>query len=182
MAKVKGSKLSSKFSFLRSEFGEAMAADVLAAMSEADRAELSSIIDLRWYPIELYDRLLHAIVRVAGRGDEAILDRAGAHSAEHQLSNIYSAYKRDELVRMLKNMVPMHSHMNDPGKMEVTTSGPATCTIVVTEPRSTLASCRVSRAFYQRVAEIAGAKDVRVSEPTCTARGDDACRFEIFAT
>jgi predicted hydrocarbon binding protein len=180
MANVKGSKLSSKLSFVQQRFGPGAVERVLQVMSASDRAELSNIIDLRWYPFELYDRLLHAITNTNAAGDEAILDQMGAHSADHQLSNIYSAYKRDELVRMFKNMVPMHSHMNDPGRMEVSTAGDATCTITVTEPKSTAAACRVSRAFYRRVAEIAGAKSVRVVEPACTSRGDAACRFEIY--
>lgn len=76
-------------------------------------------------------------------------------------------------------MVPMHSHMNDPGKMEVTAGGPGECTIVVTEPKSTPVGCRVSRAFYRRTVELAGGAAVAVTEATCTARGDDACRFQI---
>jgi predicted hydrocarbon binding protein len=179
MANVKGSKLSSKLTFVREQFGPAAHETLLARVSAADRAALANVIDLRWYPFELYDRLLRAVVTVFGNGDEALLDRMGAHSAQHQLSNIYAAYKRDELVRMLKNMVPMHSHMNDPGHMQVVTDAGGVCTIVVTEPKSTAAACRVSRAFYKRVAELAGAPNVRVEESTCTARGDDACRFEI---
>lgn len=55
---------------------------------------------------------------------------------------------------MLKNMAPMHAHMNDPGKMEVLTPNDATCSIIVSEPKSSAAACRVSRAFYKRVAEL----------------------------
>lgn len=178
MAKVKGSKLGSKLVFVREKFGAAAAEKVLGAMAPADRAELANIIDLKWYPFELYDALLRTIVSVHGN-DERLLDEIGRHSADHQLSNIYSAYKRDELLRMLKNMVPMHSHMNDPGRMEVSASGSATFAIIVTEPKSTMAACRVSRAFYQRVAELAGARNVRVTESACTARGAEACWFEI---
>jgi predicted hydrocarbon binding protein len=178
MANVKGSKLSSKLAFVEQRFGHSAVEALLSGMPVADRDELKNVIDLRWYPFELYDRLLRAIVEITAMGDDGILDEVGAHSADHQLSNIYSAYKRDELLRMFKNMVPMHSHMNDPGRMEVLTSGTATFTIVVAEPKSTAAACRVSRAFYRRVAELAGAR-ARVTEPACTARGDSACRFEI---
>ena len=181
MAQIKGSKLSSKLVFLRQQFGESGVERVLAAMSDADRAALKSVIDLKWYPFDLYDRLLGSIVATVGGGKESILDRLGESSADHQLSNIYAAYKRDELVKMFKNMIPMHSHMNDPGQMEVVTTGPAACTIVVAAPTSTPTACRVSRAFYKRVAEISGATDVRVEETTCTGRGDAACRFEIHA-
>ena len=181
MANVKGSKISSKITFVKNRAGDAGVERVLKAMSAEDANELRAIIDGRWYPFALYDRVLHVIVREIGGGSEAILDEIGAHSAEHQLTGIYAAYRRDDLVRMLKNMAAMHAHMNDPGRMEVTTHDRSECTIVVTEPKSTEAACRVSRAFYKRVAELAGGKHVRVDEPSCTARGDAECRFEIHA-
>lgn len=181
MAKVKGSKISSKFAFVRKEFGDEGVDRVLARFSDDEAAELRRIIDLRWYPFELYDRVLHAIVETVGHGNATILDRIGAHSAEHQLQNIYASYKRDDLVRMLKNMVPMHMHMNDPAHMDVKTDNTAECSIIVTEPKSSEWACRVSRAFYKRVTELAGGKQVRVDETTCTARGDAACRFDVHA-
>jgi predicted hydrocarbon binding protein len=180
-ANVKGSKISSKLAFVEKHYGPQALQQLLGSLSSEDRASLANVIDLKWYPFELYDHVLRAIVSVNAKNDESVLDRIGAHSAEHQLNNIYSAYKREDLIRMFRNMVPMHAHMNDPGQMEVTIGGAAACTIIVTEPRSTASACRVSRAFYKRVAEMAGAKDVRVNETTCTSRGDDACRFEIYA-
>lgn len=78
-AKVKGSKISSKVAFVREQFGEDGLRALIDTLPESDRNDVSSIIDLRWYPIELYDRVLNGIVRVIGRGDEAILDRIGAH-------------------------------------------------------------------------------------------------------
>ena len=180
MTRIKGSKLSSKLVFVRHAYGEETLERVINAMSADDRPLISGVADLRWYPSDLYERLVQTICRVAARGDETVYDRMGAETAEHQLSNIYAAFRRGDLVRTLKNMVPMHSHMNDPGHMEVDSSRNCECTITVTEPRSTaVASCRISRAFYGRVAELAGAADVHVTERTCTALGNDACRFVI---
>ena len=137
------------------------------------------MIDGQWYPAELYDRLAQAICRVAANGDESVYERMGVESADLQLNNIYAAFKRDDLVKMFRNMVPMHSHLNDPADMQVDSSQDSECTITVRQPKSTEIGCRISRAFYRRVAEIAGGDTVHVHERTCTARGNDACRFVI---
>ncbi len=180
MTRIKGSKLSSKLAFVKHAYGEEMLDQVINTMSTDDRPVISDVLDLRWYPSDLYERLVQTICRVAAHGDEAVYDRMGAETAEHQLTNIYASFRRDDLVKTLKNMVPMHSHMNDPGHMEVDSSRDCECTITVTEPRSAaVESCRISRAFYGRVAELSGATDVHVTERTCTALGDDACRFVI---
>lgn len=179
MSQIKGSKLTSKLAFVRRVYGEPMVARVVAALPESDRRLIETLLDGRWYPSEMYDRLLEAICRVAAGGDEGVYDRIGVESADLQLNNIYAAFKRDEIVKQMKNMVPMHSHLNQPGHMKVDSSHEGECTIVVTEPKSTPIACRISRAFYRRVAELAGAENVRVSETTCTANGGDACRYVV---
>lgn len=152
---------------------------VVRALPAADQELIREVLDIRWYSSDLYDRLVHAICTVAAGGDEAIYDRMGTESADLQLNNIYAAFKRNDLLKMFRNMVPMHSHLNDPAHMQVDSTRDGECTIIVRQPRSTTTGCRISRAFYRRVAEIAGADDVRVRESTCTAEGDDACRFVV---
>src|SRR5450759_2903862 len=179
MARIKGSKLTSKLEFVQQAYGDEMVPRLLEVMSREDQESLRNVSLLAWYPSFLYDRLAEAICRVAAGGDEKVYDRMGTDSAERQLSTIYVAFRRDDALKTLRNMVPMHSHMNDPGLMEVTADGPGQCTIVVKEPKSTLLGCRVSRAFYRRAVELSGGEAVTVAETSCSAQGDDACRFQI---
>jgi predicted hydrocarbon binding protein len=179
MARIKGSKLTSKLDFVEQTYGKETVGRVLEGLGPDDRDSLRDVSLLAWYPSTLYDRLAEAICRFAAGGDETIYDRIGADSAERQLSTIYSAFRSHDVLQALKNMAPMHAHMNDPGRMEVTSGGPGECTIVVKAPRSTLLDCRISRAFYRRAVELSGAGAVTVEEPTCSARGDAACRFQI---
>ncbi|HSP34556.1 MAG TPA: hypothetical protein VLU46_09600 [Thermoanaerobaculia bacterium] len=99
----------------------------------------------------MYDRLLEAICGVAAGGYEGVYDRIGVESAELQRNNIFAAFKRQE---------------------KADSSHEGECTIVVTEPKSTPIACRISRAFYRRVAALAGAENVRV-ETTCTATSNN---------
>ena len=179
MVRVKGSKISSKLAFVEKEYGPARRADVVAAMSPEDQEALHLVLEVGWYPQDLYARLLETMGRVLAPGDPTFYSRIGRHTAEHQFSHSYKAYRASDLAQMLQNMVPVHSTLNEPGVMTARMEGPDRAVIVVTQPPSTPTICAVSRAFYQRAFELHGATAVSVSEPECTGTGQAACRFEI---
>jgi V4R domain-containing protein len=179
VVKVKGSKLTAKFAYLKSRHGEASVGEALATMSAADQKALGLVLDVSWYPQDLYERLLKAIGATVGHGDEAVYTRIGEHSAEHQFSHIFRAYRAAELEETLRNMVPVHAKLNEPSGMQILLPGPGRATIVVSAPRSTPVICAVSRGFYRRTVELHGARDVEVRETTCSGRGEPVCRFEI---
>ncbi len=179
MVRVKGSKITSKLAFIDQQYGPARRADVIAAVSTADREALRLVLEVGWYPQELYARLLSAMGQVLAPGDPQLYARIGHYTAEHQFSHSYKSYRASEVAEMLHNMVPVHSMLNDPGAMSVSMEGPGRATIVVSQPPSTSTICAVSRAFYQRAFELQGAREVSVQEPECTGPGQAACRFEI---
>jgi predicted hydrocarbon binding protein len=180
MAKVKGSKITSKLEFLRDEFGDQGVDETLASLAEDDRQAVRTALEIGWYPHELYERLLRAVVDGPGRGDEALLDRIGRHNAERQAGGAYRVYYRSkDPGAVLEAMVPMHSMLNDPGQMEVEARSDGHLTIVVDEPPGNPLVCRVARTFYQRSVELCSARDVTVSEVECSGRGGERCRFEV---
>jgi hypothetical protein len=179
MASVKGSKITSKLSYLAERHGESSPARVLAALDEEDRKTLQFVMEVGWYPQDLYERLLKAICRTVGEGDDGILAQIGAFSADHQFSRVYRVYRSADLVETLQNMVPIHAKLNQPSGMKVSIEGPGQSTIVVTDPPATPVICAVSSGFYRRVLELHGAREVDVREPACSGRGDAACQFEL---
>lgn len=179
MDRVKGSKITSKLAFIDQQYGPARRTEVAAAMSPEDQHALRLVLEVGWYPLPLYARLLETMGRVLAPGDPSLYARIGRHTAEHQFSHAYKAYRASDVAEMLENMVPVHAMLNDPGAMAVRMEGPEHAVILVTQPPSTPTICAVSRAFYQRAFELHGARAVSVSEPECSGRGQPACRFEI---
>jgi hypothetical protein len=179
MTKVKGTKITSKVAFLKVVHGDDAAARVVASMSAEDQQTLRFILDVGWYPQDLYERLLKAICRTVAAGDADVYRLLGRHSAEHQFSHAYRAYNTADLAESLQNMVPVHARMNDPGAMEVSLDGSTHATILVTAPPSSAVICAVSRAFYERVVELHGGAGVKVEEPECSGRGEHRCRYEL---
>ena len=179
-ARVKGTKLKSKLAFVEEAFGSEVLREVLAALPEEDRQSLRRMLDLGWYPIGIFDRLLAAIVQVAGRGDLDVLDRMGRESADYQAENAYRVYFRGHEPRaLLEAMVPMHSQINKPARMELVERGERSLSLLVYEPPTTLLTCRLARSFYQRAMELAGGETARVTETSCMARGQDHCQFDM---
>jgi predicted hydrocarbon binding protein len=180
MVKVKGTKVRSKLAFIEDEYGQEMVGKVLASLAPEDRRAIHRILDLGWYPANLYDQTLRAIVAVAAGGDEGVLDRIGEYTAEHQSAGAYKVYyKSKDVMTVLRKMVPMHSMLNDPGEMEVIFHGPRSASIVVRQPPSSRELCRVARAFYQRTVELCGQPSVSVAEVHCSARNDPFCEFKV---
>jgi predicted hydrocarbon binding protein len=179
MTKVKGSKISSKFSYLKDRFGEGAREHVLAWLSGDDRRELGLVLDAGWYPQDLYVRLLMAICETVGRGDEAIYGEIGAYSADHQFKHSYRVYRAFDIAETLRNMVPVHSKLNEPAAMEVPLNEPGKAALVVSAPASDPVICAVSRGFYRRVLELHGAVDVQVRESSCSGVGGRTCRYEL---
>lgn len=180
MAKVKGTKITSKLEFVRDVYGDEGAEQVAAALSAEDRQATRTAIEIGWYPHELYERVLRAVVDGPGRGDEAVLDRIGRHNADRQADGAYKVYYRSkDPLAVLESMVPMHSMLNDPGRMTVEPRSEKHLAIMVEEPPGNALVCRVARAFYQRSVELCGASSVAVRELQCSGRGDERCRFEV---
>ncbi len=183
MSNVKGTKIKSKFTFLRQHFSDAMVERVLAAMAPSDRAQLQTVLDLGWYDSGLFENLLAAIVKVAGHGDDQILGKVGRHSAEDISQNAYKVYFRSgDPETVLAKMVPIHAKLNDPGEMEVLRHSEQELSIVVKEPRALLNSCKVARGFYQRSVELCGVSNVSVEEVACSGKGANACEFKVSWT
>jgi predicted hydrocarbon binding protein len=132
-----------------------------------------------WHPVELYHRVLDAVREQAGGGDPAVFDRIGEYSADSLFNTVYKGYLHQNPKQVLENMIPLHSLLNDPGRMELSMNGGATCAIRVFSPPAESSVCRCATAFYRKVLELCGARDVRVRETTCKTRGDAWCEFRI---
>src|SRR5688572_28832081 len=156
MTKVKGSKITSKLAFVKEHYGEQALDSLLASQSDDDAQALQGVIEIGWYSQDLYERLLKAISATLAGGDEAIFTRIGHHSAQHLINSTYKVFQAKDPLRLLKNQVPMHSMMNQPGEMAISSNGPGHCTIKVASPRSSPVICQCARAFYHKAVELCG--------------------------
>ncbi|MGD2114744.1 MAG: DUF2378 family protein [Acidobacteriota bacterium] len=178
---VKGTKITSKLSFVRDVYGDDWAQRVLDSLAPEDREQVRTALEIGWHPRDLYERVIEAIVNGPGGGDERVLDRLGRHNAERQAEGAYAVYYRSkDPLAVLQGMAPMHRMLNRPGEMTVERQGDRHLTIIVSEPTGSPAVCRIAAAFYRRSVELAGAREVTVREVECSSQPEeDCCRFEV---
>ena len=179
MSNVKGSKISLKLAFVKEYYGDDALARLLKSMPPEDQLALRMILDAGWYPIDLYHRTVIAICKVLARGDESVYTTIGHHSAQLSLDSVYKVFRAKNPITVLKNMVPLHSLMNDPGEMRVIPICENQCTVEVLKPESMVEICKVAKAFYYRSVELAGGMDIKIKHPRCTGLGHALCQFDI---
>ncbi|MEW6209229.1 MAG: hypothetical protein AB1631_12735 [Acidobacteriota bacterium] len=179
MGRVKGGKISNKLAFLKDNYSEAMVRQVIDSMDSFDQLALKIILDTAWYEIELYDRLMKAICKIAAGGDESVYTRIGRYSAEQSFTTVYKAFRGKDPEDLLRKMVSMHAMRNDPADMKIVHREAKHCEVRIVEPRSTVAICKVAHAFYIRAIELCGASDVRVKETSCSGKGQPFCQFDL---
>ena len=180
MSKVKGTKINSKIAFLKEGYSEAVVARVFDSLTPEDRTSMCSLVDLGWYDMDLYEKILDAIVEVAAKGNDQILERMGRYGAEDLSQHAYKVYYRSkDPETVLQKMIPIHSALNDPAEMEVVKRRDRQLSVIVKEPPSTLHHCRVATAFYQRSVELCGVSRAAVEEVRCSAKGDSHCEFVV---
>ena len=153
---------------------------VLNAMSREDQSALNPILETKWYPYDLYQRLVLTICKVAGRADQSTYTKIGRYSAEHAFATTYQAFLTNNPVDYVKNRIMrMHSLRNDPARMEVFSEKERHCVIKIIEPRSTLEICKIMQSFLARTVELCGARGVRIQESRCSGNGDSYCQYEL---
>jgi predicted hydrocarbon binding protein len=180
MGKVKGAKITSKFAFIRDNYGEARIDEVVRSMSASDQIDLKLVLDTAWYPIELYDRLVVSICQRLAGGNQIVYQRMGYHSADLAFNTTYRTFRGKSPDDLFEKMLSMHAMRNDPAEMKIVSRETGSCTVRVVQPRSTRALCKLANAFYVRAVELCGQSNVRVKERNCSGLGDDYCQFEIL--
>src|SRR5687768_13795327 len=80
--------------FTEQRFGADGLARVLKELSAEDRALLSDVQAIGWYPVEPILRYHHALDRVFGNGDLALCTAAGRFSATWSMNTILKVFVR----------------------------------------------------------------------------------------
>jgi hypothetical protein len=136
------------------------------------------------YPDEGFTALIERACELTGLGREALLQDFGAFTAEKTFARLYPALfdlspsTRDFLLTV---EAPIHQVVRVaipdalPPELEVSEIGEYGVSIVYTSPRRL---CGMLRGLIEGTARHYG-EAVRIEEPSCMHRGDQACLFEV---
>jgi len=181
MQQVKGSVVKSRLAFIEEHSGKEGVQTVLAALSDADRKALASVMTLNWYPLDLGTRLDEAIVRVVGGGRPEFFERLGAASAEKNLTTIHKAFvSAGDPHGLLARTPGIYSMYYEKGRREYQKTGAKSAVLTTRDAEAFSApDCLTVLGWHRRALEMCGAQNVRVVEEECRAKGGTVCRYAL---
>ncbi|NQT27189.1 DUF2378 family protein [candidate division KSB1 bacterium] len=180
--KVRGAVLLARKSFVIRQFGEEGWNKVLDAIPVEEKQVLSSmIIHAGWYPFELGEELDQIIVKVLGKGNPRVFEEIGAQSAVDNLNGIHQTFLTPgDPQAFMKQARSIYKFYYDTGSRTYDQTGP-TSGVMTTHNAETLSAvdCLTVIGWYRTGLEMCGAKNVRVKEVKCRAKGDAACEYHF---
>lgn len=181
MQQIKGSVVKSRLAFVEEHSGKDGVQKVLAALPEADRKSLASVITVKWYPLDLGTRLDDAIVRVLGGGKPEFFERLGAASAEKNLTTVHKAFVTDGDPHAFLSRTPaIYSMYYEKGRRDYQKTGDRAAVLTTHDAEVfSIPDCLTIVGWHRRALEMCGATGVKVVEEECRATGGDVCRYKL---
>jgi uncharacterized protein (TIGR02265 family) len=178
---IKGAVLKARLALIEQIAPGTGLAAVLARLSPDEAAALRSLLATKWYPFRLGERLDAAIVDELGGGKPQFFERIGAASAEQNLGGVHKQFLVEGDPHAFLARAPMiYAFYYDQGRREYEREG-ATEAMLTTRDAEVFSvpDCATVVGWHRRALEMLGARNPRVVEEECRARGGDVCRYRL---
>ncbi len=181
MQRIKGGALKARLAFVEEQLGAGVAERVRQRLSEEERRELGGLLATKWYPLALQLHLDEAIAAEAGGAREQVFRRLGAASAERNLTGAHKDFLAPgDPLAFLERTPLIYSFYYDQGRRTFEKLGPQEGRITTFDaPHVSAEDCLTICGWYVRALEMCGAREVRVNEEQCRARGAASCRYRV---
>jgi uncharacterized protein (TIGR02265 family) len=134
---------------------------VLARLQPDEAAALRTLLATKWYPFRLGERLDAAIVDDLGGVHKQFLVEGDPHAFLSRAPMIYAFYY-------------------DRGRREYEKAGAREAVLTTRDAEVfSVPDCATVVGWHQRALEMLGAKNPRVVEEECRARGGEVCRYRL---
>ena len=179
--KVKGSILKSRLAFVDKQFGPEGLDRVMENLDPEDQKALRGLVPVAWLDFEIGRRLDDAIVRVLGGGRPEVFERLGAASADANLQTVHAAFiAPGDPQAFLAKAPQIYRMYYQTGRREYEPTGEMEGVLTTYEAETfSKADCLTVIGWYKRALELCGAKNPRIVEDSCRARGDEVCRYRV---
>ncbi|MEJ2628717.1 MAG: hypothetical protein P8078_09195 [bacterium] len=179
---IRGTVFNSRKAFVQENFGEQGWEKVCNSLSEEDQHFFKNIlISLGWYPFDIAERLDKAIVDVLGEGKSNIFKEIDAKSARKNLSEAHQIFlKPNDPQTFMAQANTIYSFYYNKGYREYKPTG-ENSGIMTTYNAETFSvtDCLTVIGWYEEALKMCSAKEVKIMEEECRAKGADVCRYNI---
>ncbi len=175
-AHVKGTFLVACMEHLEQAHGGAGLGRVLGALSTDVRSRLTGVVlPVAWFPLDVYDRLLDAAERTLGGGDGTLALEIGAATAARDLPTTHRLFMQSATPAMALTRIPQlwrTYHSRGEVLISQVPAGGWRLEVRDLSPETYLHAMAMC-GFYQKLLELAGARDVRVALLSSRGRGEE---------
>lgn len=176
---VKGSPVRSLQKFIDAELTDQQREKVFAALPPEYATRFRSpVLATETVPVHMLNVFTEAAAQARGESVEQFARRAGREAAADAIKGIYRFFA---LVltppALLSKASQMWSSLYNRGKMDVFDQTSNSARIRVVDFPSEIAGCNRITGWMERMAELTGAKDVRVTQTQCFSKGDPHCEW-----
>jgi hypothetical protein len=145
--------------------------------NDVRRAVAGMVLPVNWYE---FSHLVHIDGAIAKMYGDDTLRELGKYSARVNLTGVYKVFTRTSIHDFFENSAKLHPRFQDFGNAHYEQTGPTSGKMVMRDyPSFSPVFCRSAVGFYEEAVRIHGAAFVKVTEPQCQCRGNEACVFEI---
>jgi uncharacterized protein (TIGR02265 family) len=178
---IKGSVLKSRLAYVDEHFGKEGRERVMQALADDDRRALSSILTVKWYPLDLGTRLDDAIVRTLGDGKTEAFEQLGAASADKNLGSVHKAFlTTGDPHGFLSRTPAIYAMYYGKGRREYEKTGDKSAVLTTFDADVfSTPDCLTVIGWHRRALELCGAEKVTVIEEECRARGANVCKYRV---
>lgn len=178
---VKGSPVRSLQKFIDSELDATQRETVFAGLPPEYGARFRSpILATETVPVHMLNRFTEEAAKAKGEALEEFARRAGREGAGDAVKGIYRFFA---LVltppAILSKAGHMWSSLYNRGEVQVSDQTESSARIRIVNFPSETAMCARFTGWIEKMAELTGAKEVRVEQTQCYAKGGACCEWQL---
>jgi len=178
---VKGSPVRSLQKFIDAELTPAQRDVVLSALPKDYGQRLRGpVLATETIPVVVLNKFTEEAAKVKGEPVEVFAKRAGREAAADAIKGIYRFFA---LVltpaALLSKASQMWSSLYNRGEMKIDNQTDRGATIRLLNFPSETAGCSRITGWIERMAELTGAKDVKVQQTQCFTKGAPHCEWTV---
>jgi len=178
---VKGSPVRSLQKFIEANLTPAQRDSVLSALPREWGQRLRGpILPTETVPVHVLNRLTVEAARAKGEPLEQFGRRAGQAAAGDAVKGIYRFFA---LVltpaALLSKASQMWSSLYNRGELRVESQTEHSARLQLLNITMEPAGCARMTGWIERMAEMTGSKNVRITKPKCSGKGDSCCEWQL---
>jgi uncharacterized protein (TIGR02265 family) len=178
---VKGSPVRSLQKFIDAELTPAQRDAVFAKLPAEFATRLRApILPTETIPVHVLNRLTEEAAKAKNEPMETFARRAGREAASDAVKGIYRFFALALTpAALLGKGSQMWSTLYSRGQLKVDEQTDSSARIRLADYPTERVNCERITGWVERMAEMTGAKDIRIEQTKCFARGAIACEWEI---